>query len=104
MLTYREPKGPGIRVDSGIGEGSEVTVRFDPLLAKVIASAETRESCIDRLCLALRDYVILGTKTNLQFLRRTIEHPAFRALLSRVVAGLIRFRTLHVPAAPLYVR
>src|SRR5207248_11204460 len=59
---YAEPSGPGIRVDAGVTEGSTIGVKFDPMLAKLIAYAETRDAAIDRLDRALRDYVILGTK------------------------------------------
>jgi acetyl/propionyl-CoA carboxylase alpha subunit len=75
---YREPAGPGVRVDAGVMRGTEIGVKFDPLLAKLICYAETRDACIDRLSRALRDYVILGTKTNISWLRRVISHPAFR--------------------------
>jgi acetyl/propionyl-CoA carboxylase alpha subunit len=70
--------GPGIRVDAGVTRGSEIGLRFDPMLAKLIAFAETRDAAIDRLSRALRDYLILGTKTNVSWLRRVISHPAFR--------------------------
>lgn len=79
VLRYREPSGPGVRVDSGVDQGSEVTVGFDPMLSKVICWAENREACIDRLELALESYVILGTATNLGYLRRAVGHPSFRA-------------------------
>jgi 3-methylcrotonyl-CoA carboxylase alpha subunit len=75
---YREPAGPGVRVDAGVMRGTEIGVKFDPMLAKLICHAETRDACIDRLSRALRDYVILGTKTNLSWLRRVVSHPAFR--------------------------
>jgi acetyl/propionyl-CoA carboxylase alpha subunit len=76
---YREPSGPGVRVDSGIAEGSAVTVHYDPLLAKVIAFAEDRESAIDRLSIALSEFVILGVVTNAGYLQRILRHPRFRA-------------------------
>jgi acetyl/propionyl-CoA carboxylase alpha subunit len=75
---YAEPAGPGVRVDGGVMQGSEIGVKFDPMLAKLICFADDREHCIDRLDRALRDYVILGTKTNVSWLRRVITHPAFR--------------------------
>jgi 3-methylcrotonyl-CoA carboxylase alpha subunit len=78
VAVYREPSGPGIRVDAGVSEGSMIGVKFDPMLAKLIAFGETREIAIDRLDRALRDYVILGTKTNVSWLRRVVTHPAFR--------------------------
>ena len=75
---YAEPSGPGVRVDSGVTTGSEAGMRFDPMLAKLICYAETREACIDRLDRALRDYVVLGIRNNIGFLRRVVTHPAFR--------------------------
>ncbi|HYI10374.1 MAG TPA: biotin carboxylase N-terminal domain-containing protein [Thermoanaerobaculia bacterium] len=75
---YQEPAGPGVRVDAGVMRGSEISVKFDPMLAKLICFAEDRESCIDRLSRALRDYVVLGTKTNISWLRRVVTHEAFR--------------------------
>jgi 3-methylcrotonyl-CoA carboxylase alpha subunit len=75
---YREPSGPGVRVDAGVTQGSEIGVKFDPMLAKLICFAEDREAAIDRVQRALRDYVILGTRTNVSWLRRVIAHPAFR--------------------------
>ena len=78
IALYREPSGPGVRVDAGVGEGSEIGVSFDPMLAKLICAAESRDACIDRVERALRETVILGTKTNVSWLRRVIGHPAFR--------------------------
>jgi 3-methylcrotonyl-CoA carboxylase alpha subunit len=75
---YREPSGPGVRVDAGVTQGSEIGVKFDPMLAKLICFAEDRDAAIDRVQRALRDYVILGTRTNVSWLRRVIAHPAFR--------------------------
>ena len=76
---YVEPTGPGVRVDAGVTAGSEVGVKFDPMLAKLICYADSREAAIDRMARALRDYVILGTKTNVSWLRRVITQPDFRA-------------------------
>ncbi|MGH9329556.1 MAG: acetyl-CoA carboxylase biotin carboxylase subunit [Vicinamibacterales bacterium] len=78
ILLYREPSGPGLRVDSGIAEGSEVTVHYDPLLAKLIASAETRDAAIARATTALRAYPILGIRTNVAFLGAILAHQSFR--------------------------
>src|SRR5947207_3129645 len=75
----RAPAGPGVRVDGGVGEGTAIGVNFDPMLAKLICNAPTRDACTDRLERALRDYIVLGTKTNVSWLRRVIAHPAFRA-------------------------
>jgi 3-methylcrotonyl-CoA carboxylase alpha subunit len=78
VLLYREPRLPGVRIDSGIVEGSEVTVHYDPMLAKVIAAAETRHLAIERLVSALQQYPILGIRANVAFLLRILEHPRFR--------------------------
>jgi acetyl-CoA carboxylase biotin carboxylase subunit len=78
IAQYREPSGPGVRVDAGVTRGTEIGLKFDPMLAKLICYAESREQCIDRLSRALRDYVILGTKTNISWLRRVVTHEAFR--------------------------
>jgi acetyl-CoA carboxylase biotin carboxylase subunit len=77
LLLYREPSGPGIRVDSGVEEGGTVVVNYDPLLAKLIASAETREAAVARIRAALRAYPVLGIRTNIPFLLRLIDLPAF---------------------------
>jgi 3-methylcrotonyl-CoA carboxylase alpha subunit len=79
VLLYREPRSPGVRIDSGIAEGVEVSVHYDPLLAKVIASAESREVARVRLTAALRDFPILGVRTNIPFLLRILDDPRFRA-------------------------
>jgi acetyl/propionyl-CoA carboxylase alpha subunit len=79
LLLYREPSIPGIRIDSGVVEGSDVPVHYDALLAKVIATASTREEAIARLICALRAFPILGVRTNVSFLLRILEHPRFKA-------------------------
>jgi acetyl/propionyl-CoA carboxylase alpha subunit len=79
LLLYREPTIPGVRIDSGVREGDHVTVHYDPLLAKVIATAETREVAIGRLLSALRAFPILGVRTNVPFLIRVLNSPEFRA-------------------------
>ena len=78
LLLYREPRLPGVRVDAGFVEGDDISIRYDPLLAKVIASAETRELAIARLIAALRGYPILGIRTNISYLLRILDHPRFR--------------------------
>ena len=75
---YAEPSGPGVRVDAGVTQGSEVGVSFDPMLAKLVAYAESRDAAIDRLDRALRDFTILGVTTNVSWLRRVVTHEAFR--------------------------
>jgi len=77
LLLYREPSMPGIRIDSGVYEGSEVSVHYDPLLAKLIASGETRESARLRALAALREFPILGIRTNVPLLGELLAHPRF---------------------------
>jgi 3-methylcrotonyl-CoA carboxylase alpha subunit len=79
LLLYREPRLPGVRVDAGVAEGNEVTVHYDPMLAKVIAVGETRDAAIGRLAAALREYPVLGVRTNIPYLLKVLDHPRFRA-------------------------
>ena len=87
IARYHEPAGPGLRIDSGVREGSVIPVHYDPLLAKVIAFAETRELAARRAADALRRYVVLGVTTNLLLLQRILVHPRFRQ--GRVDTGLL---------------
>ena len=77
LLLYREPTMPGVRVDAGVAEGGEITVHYDPMIAKLIVSAETREAARQRALTALRSYAILGIRTNVAFLIALLEHPRF---------------------------
>jgi 3-methylcrotonyl-CoA carboxylase alpha subunit len=79
LTLYREPSGPGIRVDSGVEEGAQVPVHYDPMLAKLIAFGATRDAAIARAVRALRDFPILGVRTNVAFLARLLSHEAVRA-------------------------
>ena len=87
LLLYREPSGPGVRVDSGVVEGLDVPVMYDPMLAKLTVHAETRGAAIDRALAALRRYPVLGIRTNVPFLIRVLQHQEFRA--GRVDTGFI---------------
>jgi acetyl/propionyl-CoA carboxylase alpha subunit len=77
LLVYREPTGPGVRVDAGVEEGSIVGVDYDPLLAKLVVSAETREAAIARAKRALEDWVVLGVETNARLLAAVLASPAY---------------------------
>jgi acetyl-CoA carboxylase biotin carboxylase subunit len=79
LLLYREPSMPGIRVDAGVIEGSEVSVHYDPMLAKLIAWGDTRDVARRRALSALRLYPILGIQTNIGLLIELLEHPRFIA-------------------------
>ena len=67
-----------IRVDAGVGEGDEIGVAYDPMIAKLIASGESRAEALDRLAKALAETEIEGVTTNLPFLRWLVSHPAVR--------------------------
>jgi 3-methylcrotonyl-CoA carboxylase alpha subunit len=75
---YFPPVRPGVRVDSGVGAGSEVTVHYDPMVAKLIAHAESRDAAIARARAALSEFDILGLVTNIPFLLRVLDSEAFR--------------------------
>jgi len=104
LLLYREPRQPGLRIDSGVAEGGLVPVQYDPMLAKVIASAETRDAAIARLSAALRAYPILGVTTNVPFLIRILDSPVFRdgridtRFLDRNEHGLVPAPASDIPA------
>ncbi|MGF0241302.1 acetyl/propionyl/methylcrotonyl-CoA carboxylase subunit alpha [Rhodococcus sp. IEGM1300] len=80
LALYRESApGPGRRVDSGVEEGDEISPFYDPMLGKLIAWGEDREQARLRLLSMLDEFAIGGLKTNINFLRRIIGHPAFAA-------------------------
>ena len=77
LEVYRRPYGEGIRVDDGVREGQEVSVYYDPMLAKLIAWGPDRETARLRLIKAIDSYIIVGLKTTLRFGRFVLEHPDF---------------------------
>ena len=77
LLLYRPPAMPGVRVDAGVREGDVISVHYDPMIAKLIATGETREAARGRALAALRSYPILGIRTNVPFLIAVLEHPRF---------------------------
>jgi acetyl-CoA carboxylase biotin carboxylase subunit len=77
LLQYIEPRGPGLRVDSGFRAGDEMTHFYDPLLAKLIVHAEDREAATQKMQAALRDFVVHGVVTNIDFLQGVLAHPDF---------------------------
>jgi acetyl/propionyl-CoA carboxylase alpha subunit len=72
------PAGPGVRWDAGILEGSEVSLYYDPLLAKLIVHAADRSAAIDRMQRALSELDVAGVETSAGFLRRVMAEPDFR--------------------------
>ncbi|WP_282357332.1 acetyl/propionyl/methylcrotonyl-CoA carboxylase subunit alpha [Pseudomonas sp. PS01303] len=95
---YRESaEGPGRRVDSGVEEGDEISPFYDPMLGKLIAWGEDREQARLRLLSMLDEFAIGGLKTNINFLRRIIAHPAFAA--AELDTGFIpRYQEQLLPA------
>jgi len=95
VLALREPRGDGVRTDSGLSEGTEVGSLYDPMLSKVIAYGPDRATALRRLRAALADTVTLGVPTNAGFLRRLLAHPAVAAgeldtgLVEREADGLV---------------
>lgn len=79
LLRFIPPEGPGVRVDSGVQSGDAITIHYDPMIAKIIVFDSTRAAAIARMEKALSETVILGTTTNLDFLRALLAHPVFRA-------------------------
>jgi acetyl-CoA/propionyl-CoA carboxylase biotin carboxyl carrier protein len=79
ITDYREPGGPGVRVDSGIEAGDEVSGTYDPLIAKLIVHDVDRERATARMIRALTEYRIGGPPTLLGFHRALLEHPCFVA-------------------------
>ncbi len=77
ILYLNEPQGPGVRVDSGIYQGWNVPPHYDPILSKLIVWAGDREAAIARLANSLKDYIILGIKTNIGFLKNIILSKNF---------------------------
>jgi acetyl/propionyl-CoA carboxylase alpha subunit len=77
VLRTVEPAGPGVRVDAGVVTGDQVTIYYDPMIAKVITLAANREDATRKMDWALGQYVILGVSTNLDFLRDVMHHPVF---------------------------
>ena len=73
----REPRGPGIRNDSGVYSGYTVPMEYDPILSKLITHAESRQECIGRMSRALKDYVILGVLTPIPLLIDILSSEAF---------------------------
>jgi len=78
-LSYiRAPGGQGVRVDTGVYAGFEVTPHYDPMIAKLCTWAPSRARAIERMDRSLSEYVVNGVTTNITFLRRIMQHPAFR--------------------------
>ncbi len=79
IVSLRTPSGPNVRDDSGVTEGSEISVYYDPMISKLIVWGDTRVQAIQRMSRALDEYRIGGIKTNLAFHRRVMKNREFQA-------------------------
>ena len=79
VLRLEHPGGPGIRVDSSLYEGLEIPVAYDSLLTKVVAWGPDREHARRRMLAALERFVLLGVRTNIEFLAEILSSDAFKA-------------------------
>jgi acetyl-CoA carboxylase biotin carboxylase subunit len=87
LTVFRPPEGDGIRVDTGYAEGRDVTPHYDPMIAKVIVRAATREAAIDKLVEALGGFDIQGLKHNIPAVINILRSEQFRS--GRVHTGII---------------
>lgn len=78
ISVYRQPQGPGVRVDSGVYWGYEVPIYYDPMIAKLVVWGRDRDEAMARATAALEEYQIVGVVTTIEFHRRILEHPEFR--------------------------
>ncbi|MBT1701659.1 acetyl-CoA carboxylase biotin carboxylase subunit [Chryseosolibacter indicus] len=79
LQTYKRPQGHGIRVDDGFEQGMEIPFYYDPMIAKLICHAESREAAIEKMIRAINEYEITGLETTLGFCRFVMQHNAFRS-------------------------
>ena len=99
ITAYREPAGPGVRVDSGVRAGDDVSGLYDPLIAKVIVHDRDRDAARRRMLRALREFVVGGVPTLIGFHRALLEHPCFAA--GTTCAGIVESEALAEHAAEL---
>jgi acetyl-CoA/propionyl-CoA carboxylase biotin carboxyl carrier protein len=92
ITAYREPAGPGVRVDSGVEAGDEVSGLYDPMIAKLIVHDTDREHAVARMLRALAEFRIEGTSTLLGFHRALLGHPCF--LAGQTCAGVVESEEL----------
>lgn len=79
LVHYERPTGVGIRVDDGYEQGMKIPLTYDPMIAKLIVHAATREEAIEKTIQAIDDYEIAGFSTTMGFCRFAIDHPQFRS-------------------------
>jgi len=79
LTVYERPSGPGVRVDDGFEQGMDIPIYYDPMIAKLVVHAATREQALERMVRAIDDYRISGIKTTLPFCRFVMLHEAFKS-------------------------
>ena len=99
VTAYREPSGPGVRVDSGVAAGHEVSGAYDPMIAKLIVRGVDREHARMRMLRALDEFVIEGPKTLLGFHKALLAHECF--VRGETCHGLVESDELAARAAEL---
>lgn len=77
LETYQPPKGPGVRVDDGYEQGQDIPIFYDPMIAKLVVHAPTREQAVKRLCRAVDEYYIKGIQTTLSFGKWAVQTEPF---------------------------
>jgi acetyl-CoA carboxylase biotin carboxylase subunit len=77
LVTYRIPKGTGVRVDDGFEEGMDIPIYYDPMIAKLVVHGKDRTEAIQRMLRAIDEYVITGVSTTLEFCSFVLQHKAF---------------------------
>jgi acetyl-CoA/propionyl-CoA carboxylase biotin carboxyl carrier protein len=99
ITAYREPSGPGVRVDSGVTAGREVVAAYDPMIAKLIVHGADREHARRRMLRALDEFAIEGPKTLIGFHKALLSHPCFVA--GETCHGIVESEQLAAHAADL---
>jgi acetyl-CoA/propionyl-CoA carboxylase, biotin carboxylase, biotin carboxyl carrier protein len=99
ITAYREPSGPGVRVDSGVRAGDEISGLYDPLVAKLIVHGVDREHARRRMLRALEEFVVEGPPTLIGFHRALLEHPCFVA--GATCSGVVESEALAAEAVRL---
>jgi acetyl-CoA carboxylase biotin carboxylase subunit len=98
IVALRAPAGPGVRDDSGVYEGGDVPIHYDPLISKLLAWGADRAEAIARMRRALSEYAVLGITTTLPFFDRVLRHPAF--VSGDVDTGFIERHMAELGSAP----
>jgi acetyl-CoA/propionyl-CoA/long-chain acyl-CoA carboxylase, biotin carboxylase, biotin carboxyl carrier protein len=99
ITAYREPSGPGVRVDSGVLAGSEISPLYDPMIAKLVVHGVNRDHARRRMLRALDEFVVGGVKTLIGFHKALLTHPCF--IEGETCHGLVESELMAARAAEL---